>query len=128
MGPAALAVVALAWIDVPSRRSSPRSVPNARVVIAIGVASIVLAAFAAWIQDDLEHVLGYSIIGDAGVVILGARGARDRGVGAGPDLDPRIRRRAQRLRRVGCGDPGDVLDRPDRRPARAGRCTRRSSS
>jgi len=31
----------------------------------------VLATFAAWIQDDLEHVLGYSIMGDAGVIILG---------------------------------------------------------
>ena len=36
----------------------------------IGIASIVLAAFAAWIQDDLEHVVGYSIVGDAGVVLL----------------------------------------------------------
>ena len=32
--------------------------------------TIVLAAFAAWLQDDLEHVVGYSIIGDAGVVLL----------------------------------------------------------
>jgi formate hydrogenlyase subunit 3/multisubunit Na+/H+ antiporter MnhD subunit len=31
----------------------------------------VLAAIAAWIQDDLEHVLAYSIMADAGVVLLG---------------------------------------------------------
>ena len=49
-----------------------------------------------------------------------ARGARDRGMDPGPGLDPRIRRRAQRLRRVVCGDPGDVLDRPARRPAGLG--------
>ena len=36
----------------------------------IAIASIVLAPVAAWIQDDLEHVVGYSIVGDAGVVIL----------------------------------------------------------
>ena len=29
-----------------------------------------LAAVAATIQDDLEHVLGYSIVGDAGVILL----------------------------------------------------------
>jgi formate hydrogenlyase subunit 3/multisubunit Na+/H+ antiporter MnhD subunit len=40
------------------------------IILAIGVASIVLSAFAAWIQDDLEHVVGYSIIGDAGVILL----------------------------------------------------------
>jgi formate hydrogenlyase subunit 3/multisubunit Na+/H+ antiporter MnhD subunit len=40
------------------------------VVVAIAVASIVLATFAAWIQDDLEHVVGYSIVGDAGVIML----------------------------------------------------------
>ena len=49
-----------------------------------------------------------------------ARGARDRGMDPGPRLDPRIRRGAQRLRRVVCRDPGDVLDRPARRPARLG--------
>ena len=40
------------------------------VVLAIAVATIVLAAVAAFVQDDLEHVLGYSIVGDAGVIVL----------------------------------------------------------
>jgi formate hydrogenlyase subunit 3/multisubunit Na+/H+ antiporter MnhD subunit len=40
------------------------------VVLAIAIASILLAALAAWIQDDLEHLVGYAIIGDAGVVML----------------------------------------------------------
>ena len=39
-------------------------------MLAIAIASIVLAAVAAFLQDDLEHILGYSIVGDAGVVIL----------------------------------------------------------
>jgi len=40
------------------------------VVVAIAVMSITFAAIAALIHDDLEHVVGYSIIGDAGVVML----------------------------------------------------------
>ena len=39
-------------------------------MLGIAIASIVLAAVAAYVQDDLEHVLGYSIVGDAGVVML----------------------------------------------------------
>jgi formate hydrogenlyase subunit 3/multisubunit Na+/H+ antiporter MnhD subunit len=30
----------------------------------------VLSSFAAWIQDDIEHIVGYAIVGDAGVVML----------------------------------------------------------
>jgi formate hydrogenlyase subunit 3/multisubunit Na+/H+ antiporter MnhD subunit len=40
------------------------------VILAIAVASIVLAALAALVQDDIEHVVGYSIVGDAGVALL----------------------------------------------------------
>jgi len=70
MAPASLAVVALAWTDA-SVAPVLVDVGAVRVfVIAIGVASIVLAAIAAYVQDDLEHVLGYSIVGDAGVVML----------------------------------------------------------
>jgi NADH:ubiquinone oxidoreductase subunit 4 (subunit M) len=70
-GPAALAVVALAWIDQLVAPILPEVGPERAVLIAVGIATIVLATFAAWIQDDLEHVLGYSIMGDAGVIILG---------------------------------------------------------
>lgn len=68
--PAAFAVVVLAWAD---QSIAPLlvDVDHARLVIlAIAVASILLAALAAIIQDDIEHVVGYSIIGDAGVIIL----------------------------------------------------------
>ena len=44
--------------------------PERYVVLAIAIATIVLAAVAAFVQDDLEHVLGYSIVGDAGVIVL----------------------------------------------------------
>lgn len=70
-GPAAMAVVALAWIDQLVAPILPEVGPERAVLIGIGIATIVLATFAAWIQDDLEHVLGYSIMGDAGVVVLG---------------------------------------------------------
>ncbi len=68
--PAALAVVVLAWADT-SIAPLLVDLDTVRVVVvAIALASIVLASVAAWIQDDIEHIVGYSIIGDAGVVIL----------------------------------------------------------
>jgi NADH:ubiquinone oxidoreductase subunit 5 (subunit L)/multisubunit Na+/H+ antiporter MnhA subunit len=70
LAPAAFAVVALAWVDA-SVAPLLVDLDLARdIVLAIAIGSIVLAAFAAFVQDDLEHVVGYSIVGDAGVVIL----------------------------------------------------------
>jgi len=70
MAPATLAVVALAWTDA-SVTPLLVNLDSARLlVLGIAIASIFLAAIAAFVQDDLEHVLGYSIIGDAGVVML----------------------------------------------------------
>lgn len=69
--PAGFAVVALAWAD---RSIAPLLLPlqvERATVLAVGVASITLGAAAAWLQDDLEHVVGYSIVQDAGFVILG---------------------------------------------------------
>ena len=70
LGPASLAIVGLAWVDA-SIAPLPVDVGAERaIVVAVAAASIILATFAAWIQDDLEHVVGYSIVGDAGVVML----------------------------------------------------------
>jgi formate hydrogenlyase subunit 3/multisubunit Na+/H+ antiporter MnhD subunit len=69
-GPASLAIVGLAWVDASIAPLSVDVGAVRAIVVAIAVASIVLATFAAWIQDDLEHVVGYSIVGDAGVVML----------------------------------------------------------
>ena len=69
--PAGFAVVALAWSD---RSIAPLLLPldiERAIVLAVGVLSIVLGAVAAWLQDDLEHVVGYSILQDAGFVMLG---------------------------------------------------------
>jgi NADH:ubiquinone oxidoreductase subunit 2 (subunit N) len=70
-GPGAFAIVALAWAD---QSVAPLLIPltvERSIVIAIGAVSIILGSLAAWIQDDLEHVVGYTIIADAGVAILG---------------------------------------------------------
>jgi formate hydrogenlyase subunit 3/multisubunit Na+/H+ antiporter MnhD subunit len=81
LAPAALAIVALAWADASVAPllldlSSVRA-----VVLFVAIASILLASFAAWIQDDIEHIVGYAIVGDAGVVML-AIAALDPGVWA----------------------------------------------
>jgi formate hydrogenlyase subunit 3/multisubunit Na+/H+ antiporter MnhD subunit len=70
--PAAFAIVALAWADASiAPLGADIDLDAVRfVVLAIAVASIVLASVAAFIQDDIEHVVGYAIIGDAGVVLL----------------------------------------------------------
>ena len=72
-GPAALAIVGLAWVDASIVPVSPIAgdLPAERIVIvAIGLACLILAAIAAWIQDDLEHVVGYATVQDAGIVVL----------------------------------------------------------
>lgn len=70
LAPAAFAIVALAWADASVAPLLVDLDAVRAVVVAIGVASILLASLAAWIQDDVEHVVGYSIVGDAGVVLL----------------------------------------------------------
>jgi formate hydrogenlyase subunit 3/multisubunit Na+/H+ antiporter MnhD subunit len=70
-GPASLAVVALAWAD---ESVAPLLLPLTAekiAIVAVGAASAVLGMLAAWIQDDLEHVVAYTIIADAGIAILG---------------------------------------------------------
>ena len=69
-GPAAFAAVALVWID---RSVAPLVLPlsiERAVIGAIGAVSVVLGLVAASIQDDLEHMVGYSIVADAGVAVL----------------------------------------------------------
>jgi formate hydrogenlyase subunit 3/multisubunit Na+/H+ antiporter MnhD subunit len=72
-GPAALAVVGLAWVDgsiAPVAPVTGQLPIEHLVIVAIGVTCLVLGAIAAWVQDDLEHVVGYATVQDAGIVIL----------------------------------------------------------
>jgi NADH:ubiquinone oxidoreductase subunit 2 (subunit N) len=70
LAPASLAVVALAWVDASVAPLALDLGPERAVVLAVAIVSIVLAAIAAFVQDDIEHILGYSIVGDAGVIVL----------------------------------------------------------
>ncbi len=70
LAPASLAIVALAWVDASIAPLLVDLAPERALVIAIAIVSILLAAIAAFVQDDIEHILGYSIVGDAGVVVL----------------------------------------------------------
>ena len=68
--PAGLGVVALAWVESSvAPLAQPLGIERG-VVVAIGALSLVLGTFAAWIQDDVEHVVGYSMAQDAGFIIL----------------------------------------------------------
>jgi NADH-quinone oxidoreductase subunit N len=72
-GPATLAIVGLAWVDGSIVPVIPITgdLPGERIVIvAVGLACLVLGAIAAWVQDDLEHVVGYATVQDAGIVVL----------------------------------------------------------
>lgn len=40
------------------------------MIAVVAIASILLGAIAAFLHDDLEHILGYSIVQDAGVALL----------------------------------------------------------
>lgn len=69
-GAAAFALVALGWIDVTlAPLAAPLSIERS-IVMVVAIAGIVLGGLAAILRDDIEHVLAYSIVQDAGVVML----------------------------------------------------------
>jgi NADH:ubiquinone oxidoreductase subunit 2 (subunit N) len=70
IAPAALAIIALAWADASIAPLALDLTSVRFVVLAVAIASIFLASVAAFIQDDVEHIVGYAIVGDAGVVML----------------------------------------------------------
>ena len=75
--PAILFAVALAWshqvvlpqtLELPIERGA---------IIGLGILTLVLGAVGSWIQDDVDHVVGYSVVQDAGFFLI-AFGALDR--------------------------------------------------
>ena len=68
--PAGFAVVALAGIGSSFAGSGGSLGLERGLVVALGAVGLLFGTFAVWIQDDLEHVVGYSIAQDAGFVIL----------------------------------------------------------
>ncbi|MEO8208889.1 MAG: proton-conducting transporter membrane subunit [Chloroflexota bacterium] len=70
-GSAAFALVAYGWIDVTiSPIGAPLGQEHAAIAF-IAALSIVLGGVAAILHHDLEHVLAYAIVQDAGVALLG---------------------------------------------------------
>ena len=68
--PAAFGIVALAWTEATVAPIALDLAAIRIVVLAVAIGSILLGSLAAWIQDDLEHMVGYAIVADAGVVLL----------------------------------------------------------
>jgi NADH:ubiquinone oxidoreductase subunit 2 (subunit N) len=69
-GGAAFALVAAQWA-VAALGPAAGSVPVERALVAIVAgATLLLGSAAAFLHDDIEHVVGYSIVADAGIVLL----------------------------------------------------------
>lgn len=69
--PASLAVIAIGATD---GTINPLLVPSGvgqAVIVVIAAATLLLGAVGGWLQDDLEHVVGYSVIQNAGFILLG---------------------------------------------------------
>lgn len=74
-GPAVLAVVVLGWAgDGIYPLGQPLSVERAAVA-AIALVSIMFGAFAAFLHDDVDRIVGYSLTIDSGVVLLAVAAA-----------------------------------------------------
>ncbi len=70
VGPGAFAIVVIAWLDGSvGVLGEPLSIER-WIVLAIGAASLVFGAVAAWLHDDIEHIVAYSLVQDAGVILL----------------------------------------------------------
>ena len=69
-GPAAMTIVLLGWV---ADGLLPHDQPLATERLIVGlvaIASLLLGALAALLHDDLEHVVGYSLVSDAGILLL----------------------------------------------------------
>ncbi len=69
-GAAAFLLVALGWIDVTLSPTGTSLTLERSLVTVVAIAGIALGGLAAILHDDIEHVLAYSIVQDAGVAML----------------------------------------------------------
>jgi len=69
--PAGWAVVLLGWAPDTLGPVAPVIGWDGTLVVVVGLATLVLGTFAALIQDDLLRVVAYTVVLDAGVVLLG---------------------------------------------------------
>jgi NADH:ubiquinone oxidoreductase subunit 2 (subunit N) len=71
-GPAAFAIVLLGWsTDALAAGANTDALMVERLLVGgVGLASLILGAAAALLHDDLAHVVAYSLVSDAGVLLL----------------------------------------------------------
>jgi NADH-quinone oxidoreductase subunit N len=84
-GAAGFGLVALGWIDVAIAPLATPLTMERGVVAVVASASVLLGGVAAVLHDDIEHVLGYSIVQDAGVTLLAFAAIRPEAAAAGRD-------------------------------------------
>jgi len=84
-GAGAFVLVALGWVDVTITPSGAGLGTERGLIAIVAIASIVLGGIAAVIHDDLEHVLAYAIVQDAGIALLAFATLGETAVAAGRD-------------------------------------------
>lgn len=84
-GAAGFALVALGWVDVAIAPVAAPLTMERGIVALVAAASVLLGGVAAVLHDDIEHVLGYSIVQDAGVALLSFAVIRPEAAAAGRD-------------------------------------------
>lgn len=83
-GSAAFVLAAVEWSQVALGPTAAGDVERL-LIIGLGLASVVLGGLAAMFHDDIEHVLGYSILADAGIAVLAFASLEPEAVAAARD-------------------------------------------
>jgi hypothetical protein len=85
-GAAGFVMVALAWTQVAvGSAGGSFETPERLLVVVLAVGSIVFGGLAALVHDDVEHVIGYSILQDVGIALLAFGALRSDGGAAARD-------------------------------------------
>jgi len=84
-GAAAFAIVGLGWVEVTVAPASAPLFAERGLIVFVAAASVLLGGLAAVLHDDLEHILGYSIVQDAGIALLAFGIVGPEGAAAGRD-------------------------------------------